>query len=89
MFFIKEEIKAMHVLIQVKEDNTPRLYDLSTRRTAESIFDKIMETIQDDSYVDAEIDFTTQEKALLLTYIPVQQSILDGKMFDKLLPKLQ
>lgn len=89
MLFKKEEIKAMHILIQVKEDNTPRVYDLSTRRTAESIFDKIMAIVQNEEYVDAELELTTQEKAFLITCIPAQQSIVDGKMFDKLLPKLQ
>lgn len=88
MLFTKEELGAINVIIQVKEDNTPRLYDLATRRTAEATFDKIIATAQDDKFVDAEIELSTQEKAFIITCIPDKQSIADGKLFDKLIEKL-
>lgn len=89
MLFTKEELGAINLTIQVKSDNTPRLYDLATRRIAESVFDKILASAVEDRYVDAELEFSTQEKAFILTCIPEKQSIADGKLFDLILTKLQ
>lgn len=89
MLFTKEELGAINVIIQVKEDNTPRLYDLATRRTAEAVFDKVIATAQEEKFVDADLELNTQEKAFIITCIPEKQSIADGKLFDQLLTKLQ
>lgn len=78
----------MNIVIQ-SEDNKPRVYDLVTRRTAEAIFDKIIATAQNEMFVDAEVELSTQEKAFIITCIPEKQTIADGKLFDKLLLKLQ
>lgn len=89
MFFTKEEVAAVHKTIQVTEEGTARTYDLSTRRTAESVYDKIMATVQDDMYVDTELEFTTQEKSFIITCLPKKMTIQDGKVLDPLLNKIQ
>jgi len=88
MLFTKEEIELIHIIIQSKEDRTLRVYDLATRRIAESVFDKIMGTVKDDKYVDAELELNTQEKAFLITCIPAKQGIADGKFYDKIIEKI-
>lgn len=89
MLFTKEELGAINIIIQMKEDNTPRMYDLATRRTAEAVFDKIVEKAVDDKFVDADVELSTQEKAFILTCIPEKQSLADGKLFDKIILQLQ
>lgn len=88
MLFTKEELGAINIVIQ-SENDRPRVYDLATRRVAEAIFDKIIATAQNEMFVDAEIELSTQEKAFIITCIPEKQTIADGKLFDKLLLKLQ
>ena len=88
MLFTKEEFAAINTIIQLKEDNTARTYDLATRRIAELVFDKVLSTTKDNKYLEAEMEFSTQEKSFIITCIPVKQSIADGKLFDKLIEKL-
>lgn len=88
MLFTKDEFAAINTIIQLKEDNTARTYDLATRRIAESVFDKVLSTTKDNKYLEAEMEFSTQEKSFIITCIPANQSLADGKLFDKLIEKL-
>lgn len=88
MEFLALECAAIHTIIQIDENQKPRTYDLGTRRTAESVYDKIMATVVDDRYTDVTIDFTTAEKSFILTCVPTKLSVTEGKIIDTLTTKL-
>lgn len=88
--FTPQEFSFINLLLNVDNDKA-RVFSLGDRRTAESIYDKIFAHTDEkkENFLEAEVEFTTAEKALILKLIPAELSLVDGKIADSLSKKIQ
>lgn len=92
--FTSNELGLINLVIQTTQDREwkviPRTYLLSEMDSSLSIFEKINKFVEWDNYVDWEIEFWTEEKALIIKYIKERKWVLaDWKSVKELQDKLK
>lgn len=83
------ELWIINFAIQFQWKN-PRQYALAWLVVASSILSKIKTSVQDDKFIDWDIDFTSEEKVFLKWLIESEQwTANDGEAVINLLQKLK
>jgi hypothetical protein len=67
--FIPEQLHIINLAIQTNEDRSARVYPLSELKAASDIFVKLKALWVKDNFIAGEIDFSTEEKVVILRLI--------------------